>query len=99
MAEYMIRTVSGDDWPVIRADLSTVIQPRSFDCEVIVDEDVLSFRTGGTTVTASWELLGTWYVEVEGAVSLDAADAIVAEMTQQLGEAAGQAADFFRVTD
>ncbi|MGW7822740.1 hypothetical protein ACWGLF_32570 [Streptomyces puniciscabiei] len=100
MAEYTISTASGDDWPVLpRDDFEAVLQPRSFACDA-VDSDVdHCFRTGNATVSASWELAGTWYVHVDGAPSLAAADAIVTEMAEQLGEATGKKANYYRITD
>ncbi|MEU1408120.1 hypothetical protein ABZ471_38375 [Streptomyces sp. NPDC005728] len=100
MAEYTISTASGDDWPVLpRDDFPAVLQPRSFACNAIEGDGDHSFRTGNTTVSASWELAGTWYVHVDGAPSLDAADAIVAEMALQLGDATGMTANYYRITD
>ncbi|MEW2246837.1 hypothetical protein AB0907_05780 [Streptomyces sp. NPDC006975] len=100
MAEYTISTASGDDWPVLpRDDFEAVLQPRSFACDAVDADGDHSFRTGDTAVSASWELAGTWYVYVDGAPSLNVADAIVAEMAQQLGEASGKTANYYRITD
>jgi hypothetical protein len=100
VAEYTISTASGDDWPVLpRDDFPAVLQPRSFECHAIEGDGDHSFRTGNATVSASWELAGTWYVCVDGASVLDAADAIVAEMAQQLGDATGKTATYYRITD
>ncbi|MBG7699517.1 hypothetical protein ABZT16_09650 [Streptomyces flaveolus] len=100
MAEFTLSTASGDDWPVLpRADFPAVLHPRSFECHAIEGESDHSFRTGDAMVSASWELAGTWYVSVDGAPDPDAADAIVAEMAQQLGEATGKTATWYRITD
>jgi hypothetical protein len=100
VAEYTITTASGDDWPVLpRDDFPAVLQPRSFECHAIEGDDDHSFRTGNATVSASWELAGTWYVYVDGAPALDTADAIVAEMAQQLGQATGKTATYYQITD
>ncbi|MDQ0775847.1 hypothetical protein QF026_004313 [Streptomyces aurantiacus] len=100
MTEYMISTASGGDWPVVpRDDLPAVLQPRSFKCHATQGDGDHSFRTANATVSASWELAGTWYVYVDGAPALATADAIVAEMAQQLGEATGRTATYYRITD
>ncbi|MFF4259281.1 hypothetical protein ACFY1L_49765 [Streptomyces sp. NPDC001663] len=57
------------------------------------------FRTGRTTVSASWELLGTWYVDVEDAPTPEAADQLVCDMARQLAEATGRQALHYRITD
>lgn len=98
MPEYTISTADGDDWPSLSASLSAVLLPRSFDCQILQDSDVLTFRTGTATVSASWELLGTWYVHVEEAPSPATADVLVTEMARQLGEAMGQEAVHYRIT-
>lgn len=98
MAEYTISTANGDDWPVVpRAAFQVVLPPRSIACDAVEGDGDHSFRTGNITVSASWELPGTWYVEVDGAPSLDTADAIVAEIARQLGEATGMAANLNRI--
>ncbi|GAA3831599.1 hypothetical protein GCM10022206_82560 [Streptomyces chiangmaiensis] len=51
------------------------------------------------TVAASLELAGTWYVYVDGAASLEAADSIVAEMAQQLGRTTGETPNYHGITD
>ncbi|MDT0391479.1 hypothetical protein [Streptomyces dubilierae] len=100
MAEYAISTASGDDWPALpRDDFPSALQPRAFECHAIQGDGDHSFRTGSATVSASWELAGTWYVYVDGAPTLDAADAIVAGIAQQLGEATGKTATYCRITD
>ncbi|MEU6256933.1 hypothetical protein [Streptomyces sp. NPDC047043] len=99
MPEYTISTADGDDWPTLGTNLAAVLQPRSFECEILEDSDVLTFRSGTATVCASWELLGTWYVDVEDAPSSEAADRLVAEMARQLAQATGQQAIHCRVTD
>ncbi|MDN3024964.1 hypothetical protein [Streptomyces sp. S.PB5] len=99
MPEYTISTADGDDWPALGVSLAAVLRPRSFECEVVEDSEVLTFRTGAATVSASWELLGTWYVDVEDVPSLETADLIVAEMARQLAEATGRQAVQHRITD
>ncbi|MEV6251260.1 hypothetical protein AB0M38_34585 [Streptomyces sp. NPDC051742] len=98
-AEYTISTASGNDWPAMPGtDYATLFQPRSLLCEPVEAEGDHSFRTGATLVSVSWELAGTWAVYVEGAVSPEAADLIVEEMAQQLSEATGETALYYRVT-
>jgi hypothetical protein len=99
MPEYTISTADGDDWPALGVGLAAALQPRSFECEILEDSDVLTFRTGTATVSASWELLGTWYVNVENAPSPETADLIVAEMARQLAQATRQQAIHYRITD
>ncbi|MGW7259282.1 hypothetical protein [Streptomyces sp. NPDC054834] len=99
MPEYTISTAEGDDWPALRVSLATALQPRSFQCEIVQDDHLLTLRTGGTTIQASWELAGTWYVDVDGAPSLETADHIAAEIALQLGEATGKRAVHYRITD
>lgn len=90
---------SRSDWPAFpHSDCATVLQPRSLVCEPAEEDGDHSFRAGTATVSASWELPGTWAVYVEGAASLEAADLIVAEMAQQLGEATGETACHYRIT-
>lgn len=99
VAEYTISTASGNDWPALpQKDYASILQPRSLICEPAEEDGDHSFRAGTATVSASWELAGTWYVCVEGAATA-AADAIVAEMARQLGEATGEAARHYRITD
>ncbi|CCK24560.1 hypothetical protein BN159_0181 [Streptomyces davaonensis JCM 4913] len=99
MPEYTISTADGNDWPTLGTNLAAVLKPRSFECEILENTDVLTFRSGATTVSASWELLGTWYVDIEDAPSPETADRLVDEMARQLGEATGQQAIHYRVTD
>ncbi|MFE1290207.1 hypothetical protein [Streptomyces sp. NPDC058751] len=99
MPEYTISTADGDAWPALGAGLAAVLQPRSRQCEILQDDALLRLRTEGTDVEASWELAGTWYVYVEGAPSLEAADQMVNEMAAQLGEATGKQAVHHRITD
>ncbi|MET7696895.1 hypothetical protein [Streptomyces sp. NPDC005485] len=99
MPEYTISTADGSDWPALGTNLSAVLLPRSFECEILRDSEMLTFRTSTATVSASWELLGTWYVHVEDAVSSEVADEHVAEMASQLGQATGQQAVHYRITD
>jgi len=99
MPEYTISTEDGEDWPALGNSLAAVLQPGSFECEIMEDTDVLTFRTGPATVSASWELLGTWYVDVEDAPSPETADLIVADMAHRLAEATGRQAIHHRITD
>ncbi|MEU4106175.1 hypothetical protein [Streptomyces tanashiensis] len=99
VAEYTIRTAGGNDWPALPGvDFATLFQPRSLVCEPADGEGDYSFRTGTALVSVSWELAGTWYVTVEGSASPEAADLIVAELAQQLGEASEKTAVHARVT-
>ncbi|MFW5417805.1 hypothetical protein J0910_14435 [Nocardiopsis sp. CNT-189] len=98
MAGYMIRTADGDDWPVVhRRDFEAVLRPRSRECGAAEAEGDHAFRTGGAVVSASWELADVWSVHVEGAATPEEADSIVAEMARQLGEAAGETAEYHRL--
>ncbi|MGN2361011.1 hypothetical protein [Streptomyces luridiscabiei] len=100
MPEYTIGTRSGSDWPAIPAGgLSSYLLPKSLQCKIVDDSDVLVFRVGKATVSASWELAGTWYVDIEGSQSSASADLIAAEIAQQLGDAAGEQAIHYKVTD
>ncbi|MGW2782736.1 hypothetical protein ACWC3X_16065 [Streptomyces populi] len=99
MPEYTISTADGDDWPPLGVSRAEALRPRSRQCEILQDDALLRFRTGSTTVEASWELAGTWYVHVDGAPSLEAADRMVNEMADRLGEATGKQAVHHRVTD
>ncbi|MFE3270004.1 hypothetical protein [Streptomyces sp. NPDC059215] len=100
MPEYTISTQSGNDWPDLPAgDLSRHLLPKSLQCKIVNDSGALIFRTGQATVSVSWELAGTWYVDIEGPESSGFADLIAAEIAQQLGEATGEQAVHYKVTD
>lgn len=100
MPGYMLTTASGDDWaPVPIADFAEVFQPRSLECETVAADGDYAFRTGAAEVSASWELAGVWAVHIEGAVTIQEADAIAEEMAQQLGAATGETANCLRVMD
>ncbi|MFD0318891.1 hypothetical protein [Streptomyces flavalbus] len=99
MPDYTIPTADGDDWPPLPVGPAAALQPTSLPCEVLEEDGDLAFRVGGATVSASWELAGTWYVTVEDAASSAAADALVAEMASRLGEAAGKRAVHHRISD
>ncbi|WP_406110183.1 hypothetical protein OG698_45645 [Streptomyces sp. NBC_01003] len=98
--EYTISTESGSDWPDVPAgNLSSYLLPRSLEREIVDDSDALVFRVDKATVSVSWELAGTWYVDVEGCEVSELADLIAAEIAQQLGDATGEQAVRCRVTD
>ncbi|MEU8949365.1 hypothetical protein [Streptomyces sp. NPDC048489] len=100
MPEYTISTQSGSDWVALPAgNLSHHLLPKSLQCEIVDDTDVLTFRSGKAVASVSWELAGTWYVSVEGAESSGLADLIAAKVAQQLGDATGQQAVHHKVTD
>ncbi|MFD5267485.1 hypothetical protein [Streptomyces sp. NPDC058335] len=100
MPEYTISTQSGADWPVIPVGkLSSYLAPKSFQYEVVDDSSVLVLRVGGATVSVSWELLGAWYVAIEGSDSLERADSVASEIARQLEDATGEQAIWYRVTD
>ncbi|MFH8739169.1 MULTISPECIES: hypothetical protein [unclassified Streptomyces] len=100
MPEYTISTQSGSDWPDMPAGgLSSYLLPKSLQCKILDDSDVLVFRAGKATVSVSWELAGTWYVDIEGCESSGSADLIAAEIAQQLGDATGEQAVHCKVTD
>lgn len=100
MPEYTISTQSGSDWPDMPAgNLSSCLLPQSLECKIVDDSDVLVFRAGKATVSVSWELAGTWYVDIEGSESSGSADLIAAEIAQQLGEATGEQAVHHKITD
>lgn len=100
MPEYTISTQSGSDWPDMPAgDLSSYLLPKSLQCQIVDDSDVLVFHAGTATVSVSWELAGTWHVEIEGSESSSSADLIAAEIAQQLGDATGEQAIHYKVTD
>ncbi|MGW6403373.1 hypothetical protein [Streptomyces sp. NPDC055134] len=100
MPEYTISTESGSDWPDIPpGDLSSYLLPKSRRCEIVDGSDALVFRVGKATVSVSWELAGTWYVDVEGSESSELADLIAAEIAQQLGAATGEQSLHYKVTD
>lgn len=100
MPEYTISTQSGSDWPDMPAgDLSSYLLPQSLECKIVDDSDVLVFRAGKATVSVSWELAGMWYVDIEGSEPSASADLIAAEIAQQLGEATGEQAVHYKVTD
>ncbi|MET9041121.1 hypothetical protein [Streptomyces mirabilis] len=73
--------------------------PQLPQCEIVNDSDVLVLRIGETTVSASWELASTWYIDVEDSASPESADSIASEIAHRLGEAAGKQALWNRVTD
>ncbi|MDQ1037382.1 hypothetical protein QFZ75_003798 [Streptomyces sp. V3I8] len=100
MAEYTISTQSGSDWPDMpTGDLSSYLLPKSLQCKIVDDSDVLVFRAGRATVSVSWELAGTWYVDIEGSESSASAELIAAEIAQQLGDATGEQAVHYKITD
>ncbi|MFE0473162.1 hypothetical protein ACFW2V_16225 [Streptomyces sp. NPDC058947] len=96
MPEYTISAQSGIDWPAVPVGN---LAPKSLPCEIDEGSDGLVVRAGEATVRVSWELAGTWYVDVEGAESPASADSIAAEIARQLGDATGQQAVWYRVTD
>ncbi|OIK27986.1 hypothetical protein [Streptomyces malaysiense] len=100
MPEYTISTRSGADWPDIPAGkLSSHLAPKSQPCEIVEDGSVLVLRIGDATIHVSWEILGTWYVDIEGSASLEQADTIASEIARQLGDATAEQAAWYRVTD
>ncbi|MET8162877.1 hypothetical protein ABZT34_01225 [Streptomyces sp. NPDC005329] len=100
MPEYTISTQSGADWPAIPAgELSSHLAPKSLPCEIVEDGSVLVLRIGDATVHISWELLGTWYVDIEGSASFEQADSIASEIARQLGDATAERAVWYRVAD
>lgn len=100
MPEYTISTQSGRDWPDMPAgDLSSYLLPKSLQCKIVDDSEGLVFRAGNATVSVSWELAGTWYIDIEGSESSGSADLIASEIAQQLGDATGEQAVQYKVTD
>ncbi|MER5860542.1 hypothetical protein ABT131_33860 [Streptomyces sp900105245] len=100
MPEYTISTHGGSDWPDVPAgDLSAYLLPKSLECEIVDDHGVLVFRAGKATVTVSWELAATWYIDIEGSESTGSADQLAAEIAQQLGDATGAEAVHHKVAD
>ncbi|MFH0173306.1 hypothetical protein ACIA6D_11835 [Streptomyces cacaoi] len=100
MPEYTISTRSGADWPDIPAGkLSSHLAPKALQCEIVEDSSVLVLRIGDSTVSVSWELLGTWYVDIEGPESPEQADTITSEIARQLGDATADQAVWYRVAD
>ncbi|MER6433771.1 hypothetical protein ABT272_39605 [Streptomyces sp900105245] len=100
MPEYTISTHDGSDWPDVPAgNLSTCLLPKSLECEIVDDDGLLVFRADKATVTVSWELAGTWYVDIEGSESSGSADLLAAEIAQRLGDATGAQAVHHKVTD
>ncbi|USQ88389.1 hypothetical protein NFX46_34340 [Streptomyces phaeoluteigriseus] len=100
MPEYAISTQSGAGWPAPAAGaLSRHLAPRSLPYEIVDDSDVLVLRIAGATVTVSWELADSWYVDIEGSPSAEWADSVASEIAGRLGQATGERAAWYRVTD
>ena len=97
MKEYLVRTSDAHDWPSFATDLAAVfVQPGS-GCAPIDGWGDFRMRRSAAEVSFSGEEVG-WQVSIEGPMDDATVGALLAQITERVGEASGQACEWIQIS-
>jgi hypothetical protein len=98
MSEYLIRTASTHELPAFPSGhLADALLPAGFGCEQADGWGDFRMRCGATQIALSAEDPG-WQVIVDGPMPGTDRERLVATITQQIGQAAGQHCEWLQIT-
>jgi hypothetical protein len=95
--EFLIRPRQGDELLAVdKASADTVLVPSGWICARVVGTDDFCYRVDDSDVAFRLSIDG-WHVTVEGPMTLQTAEGILAEVAHQIAEATSIPTDWLQL--